>query len=245
MKNYNVKNPSQSKDIQEKIRNNNLKKYGVESTNELLDVKNKKIRTSLKHFNCEYPAQSYNVKQKMQETKQKLYGNPNYTNLEKAKETCRKRFGVDCCLSLKSIHELGIKTKIIKGTINTSKPEQKIKQLLKEKFKLIKYQYKSELYPFCCDFYIPEKNLYIEYQGFWTHGKEPFIGTEEQLEIVNLWSNKANQIGYEGKLKTMYNNAIYIWTKSDPLKRKIANQNNLNWIEFFNMKEFLSWFNSL
>lgn len=46
--------------------------------------------------------------------------------------------------------------------------------MLKEKFNNVKRNYKSELYPFHCDFYIPEKDLYIEYQGHPGHGNEPF-----------------------------------------------------------------------
>ena len=33
--------------------------------------------------------------------------------------------------------------------------------------------------------------------------------------------------------------------KKDPLKRKTAKENNLNWIEFFSMKEFENWYNNL
>ena len=245
IKNYNVENPSQSKEIQDRIKHNNLKRCGVESTNSLLEVKNKKITTCLKHFNCEYPGQCEDVQKKIKQTKIDKYGDPNYTNFEKAKETCRKHFGVDCYLSLPAAQEASIKTKLLRGTINTSKPEQKIKKLLSEKFSLVKYQYKSELYPFNCDFYIPEKDLYIEYQGFWTHGKEPFVGTENQLKIIENWYKKSNETGYKNRLKYMYSNAIYIWSKSDPLKRDIARKNNLNWIEFFTMDEFLSWYNSL
>ena len=245
IKNYNVENPSQSKEIQDKIRHNNLKRYGVESTNNLLEVKNKKITTCLKHFGCEYPGQCEDIQKKIKQTKMDKYGDPNYTNFEKAKETCRKRFGVDCYLSLPAVQEATIKTKLLRGTINTSKPEQKIKKLLGEKFSLVKYQYKSKLYPFNCDFYIPEKDLYIEYQGFWTHGNEPFVGTKNQLKIIENWSKKSNETGYNGRSKDMYNNAIYIWSKSDPLKRETARKNKLNWIEFFTIDEFLCWYNSL
>lgn len=33
-----------------------------------------------------------------------------------------------------------------------------------------------------------------------------------------------------------------MWTKNDVRKRKAAKKNNLNWIEFFTMDEFMSWF---
>ena len=40
-----------------------------------------------------------------------------------------------------------------------------------------------------------------------------------------------------------YKNAIDVWTRRDPLKRKTAKENNLNWLEFFTIKDFEDWFN--
>lgn len=60
--------------------------------------------------------------------------------------------------------------------INTkcSKFEQLIYEKLLLKYSHVEFQYKSDLYPFLCDFYIPELDLYIECQGTWVHGKKPF-----------------------------------------------------------------------
>ena len=85
--------------------------------------------------------------------------------------------------------------------------------------------------------------MYIEYQGHWTHGNEPYIGTNEQNEILEIWRNKSNELNFKGRTKNQYKRAIKIWTLEDPLKRKTVKENNLNWIEFFNMNEFLDWFN--
>ena len=93
------------------------------------------------------------------------------------------------------------------------------------------------MYPFQCDFYIPEKDLYIEYQGSWTHGFKPY--EQKNLDCIaqlNRWKEKINSSSY-------YQNAIKVWTKTDPLKRKVAKENGLNWIEFFTMNEFVQWYN--
>lgn len=80
-------------------------------------------------------------------------------------------------------------------------------------------------------------NLYIEYQGTWTHGKHPFDKTnEEDIERLNIWKNKNTKF---------YKSAIEVWTIRDPLKRKTAKDNNLNWIEFFTMEEFLNWYKDI
>ncbi len=126
-------------------------------------------------------------------------------------------------------------TKKKNNTFNTSKPEEDIYQLLLQKFNNVKRQYKSKKYPFNCDFYIPELDLYIEYQGFWHHGFKPYnLEDQECINLVNKW--------LIGNTK-FYNKAIEIYTIKDPLKRKTAKENNLNWIEFFNMKEFMEWYN--
>lgn len=122
--------------------------------------------------------------------------------------------------------------------INLSKEEQYIKTILINKFGKdnIITQYKSKEYPFNCDFYIKSIDTYIEYQGSWTHGGKPFVNNKECQKQLQKWSQKLNKY---------YNNAIKIWTQKDPLKRKIAKNNNLKWFEFFTVNSFINWLNSL
>ena len=128
-------------------------------------------------------------------------------------------------------------TKRKNNTFNTSKPEEEIYKLLVEKFNKVERQYKSDLYPFNCDFYIPKLDLYIEYQGFWHHGLKPYNEKDQKcIELINKWKNKNTKF---------YNTALKIYLIKDPLKRKIAKENNLNYLEFFNMKEFLEWYNKI
>lgn len=47
------------------------------------------------------------------------------------------------------------------------------------------------------------------------------------------------------KAKDYYKTAINTWTKKDPLKRQIAKDNKLNWIEFFTIEQFLNWFEQI
>jgi hypothetical protein len=58
----------------------------------------------------------------------------------------------------------GYLTKKLNGTLNTSKPEEDLyKQLLKEnENKHIYRNYKCDRYPYYCDFYIEEDDLFIE-----------------------------------------------------------------------------------
>lgn len=124
-----------------------------------------------------------------------------------------------------------------------SKEEDDIYMKLLSKYNVVERQYYSEKYPFKCDFYIPKIDTYIEYQGFWMHGFEPYIGTPEQQEKVRQLNKKAVENIVKNKRKKQYEQSIYIWTESDVLKRATAKNNGLNYLEFFNMKQFDEWFN--
>lgn len=116
--------------------------------------------------------------------------------------------------------------------------EKRIFMLLTNIFYTIP-QYKSEKYPFNCDFYIPEIDTYIEYQGFWSHGKHPYDSTSEKdLNIIKKWQKQVDN-------HPAYKNAINVWTVQDVTKRNWAKENNLNWLEFFDMKQFMAWYKSL
>ena len=106
-----------------------------------------------------------------------------------------------------------------------SKTERIILDFLQEKYPDVIYQYSDERYPFKCDFYIPSLDLFIEYNGYWTHGKHPFNpNSKTDLDILEKWENKDNK---------QYKIAIKVWTETDPLKRNIAKEYNLNFIELW------------
>lgn len=49
----------------------------------------------------------------------------------------------------------------------------------------------------------------------------------------------------KAKKSKFYENAINVWTQRDVRKRNVAKENNLNWLEFFSLKEFNNWYNNL
>ena len=103
-----------------------------------------------------------------------------------------------------------------------------------QKYPDVKYQYKSDVYPFVCDFYIPELYLYIECNYHWTHGNKPYEGTEEDNIKLNKWK--------QGNTK-YYDNAIYTWTNLDIRKYNIAKENKLNYLIFYSFNNFKKYFN--
>ena len=223
------------------IRKACLEKYGVINGGGAPEILEKIKETNRKKFGSDWYLQTDDYKRKTKETLEQ-YGVTNVFQLkevkDKIKQTNLKRYGVEHNMQNKEVRNKVDITKHKNGTFNTSKPEQEIKRLLEEKFPNVQYQYKSEKYPFNCDFYIPELDLYIEFQGTWTHGKHPFSESVEDLETLDKWKT-------ESITSEFYKNAIEVWTIKDVEKRKIALQNNINLLEFFTIDEFMNWYNSI
>ena len=226
-------------EVLNKIKHTNLTRYGTENIFASDYGKQKIKQTNLERYGVENPSQLNEIRNKVSNTKLKHFNNSNYNNREKAKATTLKRYKTDNYTQTDEYKKQCYETKKKNNSFNVSKPEEKIADLLMTKFQQVKRQYKSELYPFACDFYIPELELYIEYQGMWTHGRRPYDEQNEEHEQLLLkWRERAKE-------SVFYSNAINIWTIKDPLKRKIAKENGLNWIEFFTFEQFLCWFNTI
>ena len=106
-------------------------------------------------------------------------------------------------------------------------------------------QYRSKQYQFNCDFYIKSLDLYIEYHGTWTHHNKPFKNSIEDLEEVERLKNKSLELNFKGQRKLQYLNTINIWTKVDPLKLQTFKKNKLNYKIFYNINQFLNWYNKI
>lgn len=62
-------------------------------------------------------------------------------------------------------------------TFNTSLPEERVYELLIAKYgkEGVLRQYKDDIrYPFCCDFYIKDFDVFLELNLFFSHGQHPF-----------------------------------------------------------------------
>lgn len=233
-----------------------LKKYGVKSTSQLTSVRNKYKQTCVKRYGVENPSKTEKVLQKMQQTNLKRYGVLNYAQSEQSKlrvkqyyadENNRKKACERNKLNRQNMssekREMHLQhiynTKVKNNSFHISKPEECVYLLLKKFFGEVKRQYRSEVYPFSCDFYIPELDLYIEYQGTWMHGSKcehPQYDPNnlDHQKILAEWVKKS-------KHSKQYRAAIRVWTIRDPLKRKTAEENRLNWLEFFTYQDIENW----
>ena len=101
----------------------------------------------------------------------------------------------------------------------------------------------DERYPFNCDFYIKSLDLFIELNGFWTHGEHWFDKMNpDDIERLERWKEKESKF---------YDNAIETWTQRDVKKREYARKNNLNYVVFWGnyknknvvIRQIDDWFN--
>jgi len=210
-----------------------MNKYNTDNPMKVNEIQNKARKTCLKKYGTVCPLQNEKVKEKVKQTMILKYGVDHHMKNDLIKE----KFNWD---------ERNIKReKTLKenNSYNKSFPEETCYKLLKEKYQNIERQYKSELYPFNCDFYIPSIDTYIEYNGSQFHHFHPFNENNEKdiKELKRLQNlNKKNKRHKESK-KSQYDTIIYVWTDLDIRKRKIAKENNLNFIEFWSVQELKDW----
>ena len=243
---YGAENVLSSKVVQEKIKKTNLERYGVENVSLSKEIRDKANKTNLERYGAENVYASEYGKQKIKETNLERYGFENASSSkevqEKVNKTCEERYGGRWCASPEILERVFLTQKKNK-TINTSKIEKELEIKLKEIFPDLKTQYKSEDYPFPCDFYIPSLDLYIEYNGFFTHNRRFFDkNNKEDVEELNRCVLRSKELKEKnGNKSTRYDSLIHVWTYKDLLKLETAVKNNLNYIAWFNKEQAYDW----
>lgn len=190
-------------------------KYGVDNVSKLGFVKAKSKATNLEKYGVEYVSQNKEIMDKAVKTSKQI--------MIQTKCTYNNSWSID---ARKKRYDTFSKNK----TYNVSKLEQQIYQKLKDLYgeNDVFCQYKDELYPYNCDFFIKSKLLYIEINGTWTHGKHPYnVLSKVDNDLVSFWKSKNTKY---------YDNAIYTWTILDVKKQNIAKQNGINYLVIYSNK---------
>lgn len=267
---YGVTSPLKSEIFKQKSKETCLQKYGVEYTGQIPEKIEKTHKACLEKYGVDSVFKVQKFRNQSLDTCIKKYasdeddinsivniGQLKYVK-DKIKNTCLEKYGVEnpmqtqyyknlisSILSSNEIQEKIYNTKLLNNSFNISYQEDVCFDLLKEKYSDCIRQYKSELYPFNCDFYIPSLDLYIEYNGSHYHHYHPFdINDDNDINELNRLKEKAeNSNAHKNGKKSQYDNIIYTWTILDLKKRNIAQQNNLNYIEFWNINEVKEWIN--
>lgn len=156
----------------------------------------------------------------------------------KIENTCLERYGVRNPFQLESTIAINQSQEAIKkkndtkrknGTFNSSRLEEAFFKKLCDVYEEedILKQYSDSRYPFSCDFYIKPEDLFIEINGFATHGDHPFDkNCKEDLNYKKSLEEKN-----DGWSKNILN----VWAEKDPLKIETAYKNHLNYIVFYGM----------
>ena len=240
MEKFGTKAPAQNKDVLLKMEQTNLQRYGETQAmkNPMIAMKSKDALIK-KYGGCGNAVEK--IKEKYKQTNIERYGVDNYASTrecrDKMKETCLERYGVDSYSKTDDFKnelasqqpEIRDKVNIAKkanGTFNTSSIEESFTAwLIKNNIKFERQYRDPDRYPFNCDFYFPDKDLFLEIQGSWTHGGHPFDpNNEDDINQLNAMRSKNSKY---------YDNAIYTWTELDVRKRQTAKKNGLNWVEVF------------
>lgn len=171
------------------------------------------------------------------ESKKEWWNNVSEEVIQQRSKQYKKTMSSKTEEELKEIQNKIYETKRKNNTLNVSKPERYYENLLKQKYKdNVLCQYKSNEFPFACDFYLKHIDLYIDLNFHWTHGKHLFdVNNEEDKQTLELWKQRSIKSKF-------YKNAIYTWTDLDIRKDKISKQNNINRVVFYTEKEFNKWF---
>ena len=234
LKRYGVEYTLQTDRVKNKSKETCLEKYGVEYALQSPEIREKIKQTNHEKYGVECPLQSDQIRNKIIKSNNEKYGGVGFASevlTNKTKQTNIERYGVENYMQsddykshLNKIQDKINNTKRLNNTFSTSKIEEEFESYLNEQQHIEHVrQYKSEKYPFNCDFYVIKYDLYIEIQGTWLHGGHPY-DAEKDKEKLEYWKSKQTKF---------YDNAIETWTIRDVKKRNIAKLNNLNYLEVF------------
>ena len=216
---YGAENVYASEYGKQKIKEICLEKYGTEYANQSNIVKEHIKQSNLAHFGCENPQQSKEIKEKT-----------NNTNLEK--------YGNKCAIHGKDQWKKSVDT--MKKNGHYSKLELKLEQFFIDNHINYLPQYSDERYPFSCDFYLPDIDIFIEINVYWHHAGHWFNKNDQNdLKLLNIWKEKS-------KTKPSYKVAIDTWTNRDVQKKQYSK--NLNYVVIWSKEEldnFINHFNGL
>lgn len=243
---YNVTEPSKLPNVIKKRLSTKQKKNGGKYVSEKTIQNTQKTNLQLYGHVCSLHSKENEKNIHDKWSKKYRGGHPlsDLTIRKKGEEKCLQKYGSKNYSQSKEYHDLWkdeewknrsiskqIATKKKNNSFHISREETKAYDLLKFIFPNLIQHYKSETYPFLCDFYDPDSNTYIELNAHWTHGKHFFdLTSQEDLKLLEKWKEKA-------KISKFYKNAIETWTVRDVKKREVAKKNGLKYLVFWNLKE--------
>lgn len=244
-----ARGPFNAPSVQAAAKATHLARHGVENPFARDDVKDQIRQTIREHYGVDNPSLSPVVQERRRQTMQERYGVDNPFASETVKEqihqTVQERYGVDYVFQSDEIIARSMDTKRKNGTFTNSSAEDALYELLvgyadQHGMTVVRQYRDEERYPFAVDFYIPERDLFIELNGSWSHGRHWYeVDREMDQKTVQTWRKKGEKSQY-------YRNALEVWTERDVRKREAACEAQLNYVTLWDGSEALTdaylWF---
>ena len=253
---YGYASSFESPELAAKARETMKKKYGADHPMHVDAIKDKQRNTMTVQYGAPFSLQSDALKDRIQQTMVDRYGSalpggsPEIrsraieTMLDrhgvmysmespelraKIDSTVKVRFGVGNAMQSSAVVKKGLSTKCVNETFGTSEGEVDLYDRLVNEFGVddVVWQYRSDAYPWACDFYVKSRDMYIELNGTWTHGGHWFGSWSGDTEKLEKWRRRGT---------TYYRNAEAVWTGYDVQKRAMAAQGGLNYVVFWDDK---------
>lgn len=231
MKKYGNPYPLQNQVSKERCKETCLERYGTDNPSKSEEVKEQMKQTNLERYGVAWTCLNDDVTAKRQETNKKKYGGISPFCSKEVQAKSRQQFlqqhGVTNAMHVQKFRDKVIETKRQNGTFCTSKSEDILYEILVEVFGAddVKRQYRSEVYPFACDFYILSRDMYIELNGHWSHADHWYDdSSEEDKKLAQLWKDRGT---------LYYQHNLRVWTQRDVLKRQTAQEHHLNYVVFW------------
>lgn len=217
-------NISQSKITQDKIKSNNLLKYGVTNTSKLDSVKEKVKQSNREKFGVDYPMQSKEFMDRFVATSLEKYGTKypcqNEEVKTKIKKTNIQRYGFENPIQNKDVLQKSIDSRYKHGNFTCSKNQYKLFELIGGK---LNYPFEK----FILDIAFPDEKIAVEWDGsghdlsvrLGKISREQFIRNENYRNIF-LFKNNWKLIRFISKKDIFPKNIIPIF---DFCKKYIKN----------------------
>lgn len=220
---YGVDNPMQTEAARTSQRAGLLEKYGVENISQSEAVIERRRQTNLARYGATSYAGSPEGKARIEATMLERYGAKNFMQSDavKARRMQQEQFGAD--------HYTRSAEYSRNHTFNASGGEDLLYERLTAVFgdgQVIR-QYQDERYPYACDFYVKDRDLFIELNASWTHGGRWWQQDSSWCRRQKaVWQDKA-------ALHAFYKQALDTWLMRDTAKRAAAELGRLNYLVFW------------
>ena len=244
--------------ILQKIKDTNLKKFGVEFPLQQLKKENSEIyqkisQTCINKFGVDSPLKNKEVREKIKQTNIQRYGVDNlFKNdiiKEKIKQTNIQKYGVDYLFKSNIIKEKIKQTNIQKYGVDNPLKNKEIwkksqdNRQISSKSKLennflnyLKLKYESDdiITQYKSKEYPYYCDFYIKSINLYIEIQGHWTHNDHPFDINNLNDQQIMNIWRTKSLSDKYyKNALNTWTIKDVEKRNTAIQNNLNYLEIF------------